>query len=231
MHKSGLLACSTSIFACLAFAANAASIKGTVTDPSGAPVSGAQVTLVDRLGVEAQTLSALNGAFELKSPENAPAGAKLVIAAPGFRTAELLMNGAAQPAAVKLELAPVVDSVRVVGSAIDVAASQQGGTVNLISNDEIRRRNEPYAIDLLRYLPGFQVSQTGPPGGADQPVSARRKFQFQPGPDRRCAGQLVRRHSSISPTFRPKRWTTWKRSAARNRRCTGRTPTAGPSIT
>ena len=166
MHKSGLLACSTSIFACLALAANAASIKGTVTDPSGAPVSGAQVSLVDRLGVEAQTLSALNGAFELKSPENSPAGAKLVIAAPGFRTAELLMNGAAQPAAVKLDLAPVVDSVRVVGSAIDVAASQQGGTVNLISNDEIRRRNEPYAVDLLRYLPGFQVSQTGSQGGA-----------------------------------------------------------------
>jgi outer membrane cobalamin receptor len=166
MQKSGLLACSTSIFACLAFAANAASIKGTVTDPSGAPVSGAQVSLVDRLGVEAQTLSAPNGAFELRSPENAPAGAKLVIAAPGFRTAELLMNGAPPPAAVKLDLAPVVDSVRVVGSAIDVAASQQGGTVNLISNDEIRRRNEPYAVDLLRYLPGFQVSQTGPPGGA-----------------------------------------------------------------
>jgi outer membrane cobalamin receptor len=166
MHKSGLLACSALFFACLAWPANGASIKGTVTDPSGAPVSGAQVSLVDRLGVEAQTLSAPNGTFELKSPESAPAGAKLVIAAPGFRTAEWPVDGAAQPAAVNLDLAPVVDSVRVVGSAIDVAASEQGGTVNLISNDEIRRRNEPYAVDLLRYLPGFQISQTGATGGA-----------------------------------------------------------------
>jgi len=68
MRKSGLPACSTVILACLAFAAHGASIKGTVTDPSGAPVSGAQVFLVDRLGVEAQTVSAANGAFELKRP-------------------------------------------------------------------------------------------------------------------------------------------------------------------
>jgi outer membrane cobalamin receptor len=166
MRKSGLPACSTVILACLAFAAHGASIKGTVTDPSGAPVSGAQVFLVDRLGVEAQTVSAANGAFELKRPEGGPAGARLVIAAPGFRTAELPADTAAQPAAVKLDLAPVVDSVRVVGSAIDAAASEQGGTVNLISNEDIRRRNESYAADLLRYLPGFQISQSGAPGGA-----------------------------------------------------------------
>jgi outer membrane cobalamin receptor len=141
-------------------------MKGTVTDPTGAPVSGAQVSLVDRLGVEARTVSAANGTFELKSPENAPPDAKLVVAAPGFRTAEVPADNLAQAAEVKLELAPVVDSVRVVGSAIDAAASQQGGTVNLISNDEIQRLNESYAADLLRYLSGFQISQSGAPGGA-----------------------------------------------------------------
>jgi len=166
MCKPGLLACSTSILACLALAAHGASIKGTVTDPTGAPVGGAQVSLVDRLGVEAQTVSAPNGAFELRTPDTQPAGAKLVIAAPGFRTAELPAASPAPPAVVQLRLAPVVDSVRVVGSAIDAAASQQGGTVNLITSDEIQRRNEPYALDLLRTLPGFQVSQTGAPGGA-----------------------------------------------------------------
>ena len=193
MHKSGLPACPTAIFACLAFAAHGASIKGTVTDPSGAPVAGAQVSLVDRLGVEAQTVSAANGAFELKSPENAPPDAKLVIAAPGFRTAELLGGDAAQTAAVKLDLAPVVDSVRVVGSAIDAAASEQGGTVNLISNDEIRRRNEPYAADLLRYPAGLPDQPVGRAGRGDEPVPARRQFQFQPGRNRRRAGELVRR--------------------------------------
>jgi len=63
MHEPGLPACSTVLLACLAFAAHAASIKGTVTDPTGAPVSGAQVSLVDRLGVEAQTVSAASGSF------------------------------------------------------------------------------------------------------------------------------------------------------------------------
>ncbi|HMD71070.1 MAG TPA: TonB-dependent receptor [Bryobacteraceae bacterium] len=154
------------VFACLACAAHATSISGTVTDPAGAPVPGAQVSLVDRLGVEAQTISAANGAFELRIPGNLPADARLVIASPGFRTAELPADDAARTAKVQLDLSPVVDSVRVVGSAIDAAASEQGGTVNLISNDEIQRRNESYAAELLRYLPGFQISQSGAPGGA-----------------------------------------------------------------
>ncbi len=165
MYKTALPAWPAFLFACLAIAAQGASINGTVTDPAGAPVAGAQVSLVDRLGVEAQTVSAANGAFELKGPGNLPAEARLVIAAPGFRTAELPAGDAAQTAVVKLNLASVVDSVRVVGSAIDAAASEQGGTVNLISNEEIQRRNESYAADLLRYLPGFQISQSGPAGG------------------------------------------------------------------
>src|SRR5579863_9824144 len=44
---------------------SAAQIHGTVTDPAGAPVAGAQVSVVSRLGVEAQTSTAANGAFEV----------------------------------------------------------------------------------------------------------------------------------------------------------------------
>jgi outer membrane cobalamin receptor len=166
MYKTAQPACPALLLACLAFAAQGASIKGTVTDPTGAPVPGAQVSLVDRLGVEAQTISAANGAFDLGSHSKLPADARLVIAAPGFATAELPAGEWAQPAMVRLRLAPVVDSVRVVGSAIDAAASEQGGTVSLVSNEEIRRWNESYAADLLRYLPGFQISQSGAAGGA-----------------------------------------------------------------
>src|SRR5437763_9701183 len=136
------------IYGCLLFSAclSAAQVKGKVVDPSGAPIPGAQISIVSRVGVEAQTVSATNGAFELSAPEQLDV--KLVVTAPGFSTRTLAPGSAAS---VQLEIASQVDSVRVVGSAIDVPASQQGGSVRIIPREEIRRRNELFALDLLRY--------------------------------------------------------------------------------
>jgi outer membrane receptor protein involved in Fe transport len=147
---------------CLFFSAclSAAEIKGKVVDPSGAPVAGAQVSVVSRVGVEAQTASSTSGAFELNTPETP--GAKLVVTAPGFNTQTLPLE---REVSVRLEIAPQVDSVRVVGSAIDVPASEQGGSVNIISSQEVRERNQALAIDLLREVPGLAFSQTGATGG------------------------------------------------------------------
>jgi len=139
---------------------SAAQIKGTVTDPSGAPVGGAQVSVLDRVGVRAQTTTAASGSFQIESPETPDA--RLVITAPGFSTETMPVKDGL---AVKLSIAPLIDSVRVVGSAIDAPASEQGGSVSLIPREEIRQRNEPYAMDLLRYLPGMAFNQTGSAGG------------------------------------------------------------------
>jgi len=147
---------------CLFFSAclSAAEIKGQVVDPSGAPVAGAQVSVVGRVGVEAQTASSTSGGFELNTPETP--GAKLVVTAPGFSTRTLPLE---REVTVRLEIAPQIDSVRVVGSAIDVPASEQGGSVSVISGQEIRERNQALAIDLLREVPGLAFSQTGATGG------------------------------------------------------------------
>jgi outer membrane receptor protein involved in Fe transport len=143
----------------------AASLKGTVADPSGAPVVGAQVAVSVPAGIAARTLTGVNGSFELDTAvANAP-DAKLVVAAPGFRTAEIALAAASQPLLVKLELAPLQDSVSVVGSAIDVPASQQGRSTSIVTSEEIRQSNLAQAVDLLRFLPGMAVSQTGFTGG------------------------------------------------------------------
>jgi len=152
---SGLPAFCLLLSTCL----SAAEVKGTVVDPSGAPVAGAQISIVGRLGVEAQTVASASGTFDLRVADTA--GARLVITAPGFSTQTVPIE---PTVSVKLEIAPQVDSVRVVGSAIDVAASQQGGSVSIIPGQEIRQRNEPYAIDLLRYIPGVEFNQSGGPG-------------------------------------------------------------------
>lgn len=160
-HLSGLLAGYVLFSACLC----AAQLKGTVADPSGAPIAGAEISVMDRVGVQARTVSTTTGAFDLNVADSLISASRLVVTAPGFRTEELALSNAGAPLAVKLALAPVIDSVRVVGSAIDVAASQQGGSINIIPREEVRQSNQPMAIDLMRYIPGMTFSQTGSTGG------------------------------------------------------------------
>ncbi len=152
-HKvSGLLACLAIFSACL----RAADLQGKVTDPSGKPVANAQVSIVSRVGVEAQTITGPDGAFRIADPGKPDE--KLVVNASGFST-QTLAPGANVTA--HLEIAPQTDSVRVEGSAIDASVNQQGGGASVISTEEIRQRNEPFAVDLLREIPGVSISQSG----------------------------------------------------------------------
>lgn len=156
MNVPGLYACF------LLFSANllGADVAGTVVDPSGAPIVGAQVSILSRLGVAAQTVTSPTGTFHLQSADTPDS--RLVITAPGFRTETL---PATDHVSVKMAIAPQVDTVRVVGSAVDVTASQQGSSVSIVPREEVRTRNEAYAADLLRYLPGVTFNQSGAAGG------------------------------------------------------------------
>src|SRR5437868_6653225 len=148
------------LLAVSAAALAAAEIRGTVLDPSDAAIPDAQVSAVNRLGVVAQTITDHSGAFLLRA-----AGERLTITAPGFESKTIPLDAdAAQTISVHLSIAAQSDSVRVVGSAIDVPLSQQGGSVSIIPGPEIRERNEAFGLDLLRYLPGIAVNQSGPPG-------------------------------------------------------------------
>jgi outer membrane cobalamin receptor len=147
---------------CLFFSVclSAAEVKGTIVDPSGARVAGARVSIVTPLGV-VRSFPSPDGAFACSLPD----GSRLVITAPGFADKSIAAADALPEMTVRLDLAPVVDSVRVAGSAIDVEASRQGGSVTIIPREEIEQRNEPMANDLLRDAPGVVLSQTGPTGG------------------------------------------------------------------
>ncbi len=140
-------------------------IHGTVLDPSGAPIPGAQVSALNRVGVAAQTVTDQVGAFVLKLSETA--GASVTVTAPGFETKAIPLAEPPSAAAltVHLKIAPQVDSVRVAGSAIDVPLSEQGSSISIVPRQEIAERNEGLAIDLLRYLPGIVVGQNSSPGG------------------------------------------------------------------
>jgi outer membrane receptor protein involved in Fe transport len=155
----GLLACCLTFSACL----SASGIKGKIIDPSGAPVSGAQIAAVNRVGVVARTTAGSNGSFQLDVPETAiTRDTRLVVAAPGFSTRTLALD---QAASVQLEIAPRTDSVQVIGSTIEIPASLQASSVDVIPGSRVRSSNEPFAMDLLRYVPGVAFNQTGAPGG------------------------------------------------------------------
>ena len=162
LRLSSLLAGCLFFSACL----SAASLKGTVVDPSGAPIAGAQVSVVDRVGVVAA--NRLGVQRSVRSEASGPCARRLAgwwlprRDSPPQKSAWMAPPS---PLTVKLALAPVVDSVRVVGSAIDVAASQQGGSISIIPSAEIRQSNQPMAVDLMRYIPGLAFSQTGATGG------------------------------------------------------------------
>jgi len=139
-------------------------VHGTVLDPSGAAIAGAQVSAVNRLGVTVQTTTGPSGAFALKLAD--AAGTRLTITAPGFETKNVPLDAKPETALqVQLKISPQVDSVRVAGSAIDVPLSEQGSSIAIVPREEIAERNEGLALDLLRFLPGVVVGQNSSPGG------------------------------------------------------------------
>src|SRR5438093_6847491 len=144
------------VFWCSAVALLAETFQGKIVDPSGAAIAGAQIAAVNRLGVVVRTATDATGSFQISIPETA--GARLLITAPGFETKTVSIT---QSTVVTLAIAPQTDSIQVVGSAIDVPLSAQGSSVSVIPREEIRERNEAQAADLLRYLPGVSVNESG----------------------------------------------------------------------
>jgi outer membrane cobalamin receptor len=136
-----------------------AEIKGTVIDPSQRPVPGATVAAVNDVGIIVEQITDDRGSFDFNvSPLYETF--QLRITATGFQTVTL----APTVSSIQLALAPQSDSISVVGSAIDVPASQQGTSVSVITSGEIRARNEAQALDLMRELPGLVFAQSGPRG-------------------------------------------------------------------
>ena len=136
-----------------------AEIKGTVVDPTQSPISGALVTAINDVGVITQQITDDQGHFDFNvSPLFETY--QLRVTAPGFQ----MVTVGAGASHIQLSLAPQSDSVRVIGSAIDVPTSQLGSSVSVITSAELRERNEAQVIDVMRELPGMVFAQNGARG-------------------------------------------------------------------
>lgn len=139
----------------------AAVTSGKILDQSGTPVAGARVQLIVATGPVIETTSDIRGAFLIDSGNRI--GATLSISAPGFARKEVNVT---ENLEVALEIAPVADTITVIGSVVPAPLTEQASSITIIPRSEITSRNEALTLDLLRSIPGVIVAQTGQRGGA-----------------------------------------------------------------
>jgi len=145
----------------------ATTLSGSVFDPAGRPVPGAQVTLLTPLAELGQRDADAQGRFTFHGLH--PGAFKLVADAPGFATttADVVIGQDSAPQTVDLHLS--VSAVRqqvVVSAALGGAlAPEVGSSVSVVSQQEIKDRDNQSILEVLRGLPGVDVNQTGRDGG------------------------------------------------------------------
>ncbi len=162
-----LILCS---FASVVFAQNnagAAQINVRVTDPQGAILPNAEVTLYtrdNRIRINSDTDS--NGASRFD--QLAPGEYLIEAEATGFaraatRVLRLERNGNAS-IDISLPLASVSEQVVVTAQATAQSTDEISKSVSVVESREIEERNETTVTDALRTVPGLRIQQLGGPG-------------------------------------------------------------------
>src|SRR4051812_16323887 len=124
------------VCACAA-ALHAGQWSGRIIDPAGQPVPGAQVAVVNAAGVITQQITDDAGRFNIYiSPLHENIRAR--VSAPGFQTT----TAPAGASRIVLAIAPRNESIRVVGTSLDIPAGEQGSSVSVVTSRELRERNE-----------------------------------------------------------------------------------------
>ncbi|MGA3348561.1 MAG: carboxypeptidase regulatory-like domain-containing protein [Candidatus Sulfotelmatobacter sp.] len=140
------------------------SIQGSVTDPTGAVVGGAKISISNKAtGRVITTKSTSAGAYT--SGALTPGDYMLRVEAQGFKTSELAVTvqvGVTSPGNLKLEVGQTTQVVEVQGTEITVNTQQatvQGVlTTEQIENLPINGRN---FLDLAQLEPGVQIQDGG----------------------------------------------------------------------
>jgi len=147
--------------------ARAATLEGTVLDPSGRAVAGARVSLLQSLVPVDERATDARGNYRF---ENLRAGTyRLVARAPGFASSATdlgLPEGQTRTADLHLELSAVEQQVVVSASLGGALAPQIGSSVSVLTQQDIEDRGAQNVLDVLRGVPGVEVNEAGRRGGA-----------------------------------------------------------------
>ncbi|HEX6719702.1 MAG TPA: TonB-dependent receptor, partial [Pyrinomonadaceae bacterium] len=164
--KSSLPALLILIYANLVFAQTTTTINGSVTDPKGAKVAGATITLYSRTNkLLITTTTDGDGSYRFEGLS--PVEYVVAVDAQGFsRTARALRaESGGNTVDFTLELAAINTEVVVTAEGTPQTIDETSKAVSVINTDQIERRDENSLVDALRLTPGVRTEQLGGPGG------------------------------------------------------------------
>ena len=157
---------SVAVFLVAVATARAATIEGTVLDPSGRVVPRSRVTLLAPTTPLAETESNAEGKYRF---DNLRAGSyQLLATASGLAIPAVhfeLTEGEASKKDLHLALSSVGERVVVSASLGGSLTTQTGSAVSVISDEEIRAKGAQNLLEVLRNVPGLAVTQSGRRGG------------------------------------------------------------------
>ncbi len=153
------------LIASCASLASAASIHGTVTDISGAAISGAKVVLFSKQTIATTGASHSDGSFQVTTGTSGHFF--LVVSAPGFRQLQTpdFYAGALDDIQRNLVLEPawVHQSIVVTATGTPTPQPQTSSSITVLSPVDLELRTG--LADALRQVPGAFVAQDGERGG------------------------------------------------------------------
>jgi len=136
------------------------SIQGTITDPSGAVVNGAQITITNKAtGQVVRTKSSSSGTYSSGALQ--PGNYVVQVEAKGFKTLELPLTvqvAVTSPGNIRLELGQETQMVEVQVSGIQVN-TEQATVQGVLTGDQIDKLpvNGRNFLDLAQLEPGVQM--------------------------------------------------------------------------
>jgi vitamin B12 transporter len=144
-----------------------AHLSGTVADPSGSGISGAQITaqLAGTASARVTTESTFGGSFALALP---PGRYHVVVTRDSFLTGETdvtLQSGETSKLTLRLELAALSSSVIVTGQIAPTIEEQSPAPSTILTSEQITQRQAITLPDLLYTQAGISIARTGPVGG------------------------------------------------------------------
>ncbi len=152
------------LFACFTVGAHAASIRGVVTDASGARVTGATVDLISNGQVVGSAVSGADGSFQIMT--GLRGRFYLVVSATKFRQLETPGFYAGQLDNIErnLVLEPewVHESIVVTATGTPTPQPQTGAATSVIGPNELELSED--LVSSLRLMPGTFVTQSGQRG-------------------------------------------------------------------
>jgi vitamin B12 transporter len=142
-------------------------LTGAVSDPLGARVASASVTLLGDGASASQTMTDAEGEFTFQNVTEGRYQVRAEVA--GFETQTtdpVFVAGSGRTSIdVVLAVGPLQQAVVVTAAATELPASRTGAPITVIDTRILEALNKPDVLEALRIVPGAQIVQTGQRGG------------------------------------------------------------------